>query len=133
MASNGTIQDVTRDTGDIPLGSSGIRIRFETDLVIEGIRPGRVIWVRPQSWPKMQVPREEYLFENTPRIDFPLRQSSQNIELKESLMTQFIFPRRLALWLLGVGCMASHAFARRYLPTESGSVPSIGKGACLPR
>ncbi len=71
MASNGTIQDVTRDTGDIPLGSSGIRIRFETDLVIEGIRPGRVIRVRPQSWPKMQVPREEYLFENTPKNRFP--------------------------------------------------------------
>ena len=71
MASNGTIRDVTRATGNIPLGSSGIRIRFETDLIIEGIRPGRVIRVRPQSWPKMQVPREEYLFNNTPENRFP--------------------------------------------------------------
>lgn len=71
MASSGTIRAVTRALGDIPLGSSGIRIRFETDLIIEGIRPGRVIRVRPQSWPKMQVPREEYLFNNTPENRFP--------------------------------------------------------------
>lgn len=71
MASNGTIRDITRTTGDIPFASSGIQIRFETDLIIEGMRPGRVIRVRPQSWPKMQVPREEYLFENTPENRFP--------------------------------------------------------------
>jgi hypothetical protein len=62
VASSGTIIDVTKSAGETPLGSSGIRIQFETDLIIEGIRPGRVVRVRPESWPKMQVPREEYLF-----------------------------------------------------------------------
>ncbi len=71
VASNGTILDVTRATGEIPLGSSGIQIRFETDLIIEGIRAGRVVRVRPENWPKTQIPREEYLFENSPEDRFP--------------------------------------------------------------
>lgn len=71
VASNGKIVDVIKATGEIPLGSSGIQIRFETDLIIEGIRPSRVVRVRPESWPKMQVPREEYLFENNPGNRFP--------------------------------------------------------------
>jgi hypothetical protein len=61
MASKGTILDVIKTDGDVPLGSSGIQIRFETDLIIEGIRPGRVVRVRPSSWPQVDVPREEYL------------------------------------------------------------------------
>ncbi|MEZ6039715.1 MAG: hypothetical protein R3C20_04365 [Planctomycetaceae bacterium] len=61
MASRGTILDVTKADADAPLGSSGIQIRFETDLIIEGIRPGRIIRVRPGDWPQVQVPREEYL------------------------------------------------------------------------
>ena len=61
MASRGTILDVTKAEGEAPLGSSGIQIRFETDLIIEGIRPGRVVRVRPAKWPEVQVPREEYL------------------------------------------------------------------------
>ncbi|OYW25056.1 MAG: hypothetical protein B7Z55_00440 [Planctomycetales bacterium 12-60-4] len=61
MASKGTILDVAQASGDAPLGSSGMQIRFETDLVIEGIRPTRVVRVRPTSWPQVQVPREEYL------------------------------------------------------------------------
>lgn len=60
MASSGVIQAVT-PTGAASIGSSGIQIRFETDLVIEGIRPGRVVRVRPASWPRVAVPREEYL------------------------------------------------------------------------
>jgi hypothetical protein len=71
MASSGKILDVTKAAGEIPLGSSGIRIRFETDLIIEGIRPGRVVRIRPESWPKMQIPREEYLFNNSPEDRFP--------------------------------------------------------------
>ena len=71
VASSGTIIDVTKSAGEIPLGSSGIRIQFETDLIIEGIRPGRVVRVRPESWPKTQIPREEYLFENNPEDRFP--------------------------------------------------------------
>jgi hypothetical protein len=71
MASNGKILDVKKLTGEIPLGSSGIQIQFETDLIIEGIRPTRVVRVRPESWPSMQIPREEYLFENSPDNRFP--------------------------------------------------------------
>jgi len=61
MASKGTIIDVIKLPGEAPLGSSGLQIRFETDLIIEGIRPTRVVRVRPASWPQAQVPREEYL------------------------------------------------------------------------
>jgi hypothetical protein len=61
MASRGSILDVTRTTGETPLGSSGIQIQFETDLIIEGLRPGRIVRVRPGNWPVVDVPREEYL------------------------------------------------------------------------
>ena len=65
MASRGTIIDVVKADGTVPLGSSGIQIRFETDLIIEGIRPGRVVRVRPGNWPLVNVPREEYLNDAT--------------------------------------------------------------------
>ena len=72
IASNGKIVNVSQDSEEAPLGSSGIRIQFETDLIIEGIRPGRVVRVRPESWPKMQVPREEYLFNDAGMVErFP--------------------------------------------------------------
>ncbi len=61
MASRGSILEVVQTDGEVPLGSSGLRIRFETDLIIEGLRPGRVVRVRPGSWPQVDVPREEYL------------------------------------------------------------------------
>ncbi len=63
MASRGTFLEIIQTPGEPPLGSSGIQIRFETDLIIEGIRPGRVVRVRPGDWPQVQVPREEYLRE----------------------------------------------------------------------
>ncbi|MBL9092362.1 MAG: hypothetical protein JNL96_14140 [Planctomycetaceae bacterium] len=65
MASKGVILDVVKTTQEPPLGSSGIQIRFETDLIIEGIRPGRVVRVRPTSWPQVDLPREEYLGDGT--------------------------------------------------------------------
>lgn len=61
MACKGPIVDVFKKDGEVPLGSSGIQIRFETDLIIEGIRPGRVVRVRPGNWPQVNLPREEYL------------------------------------------------------------------------
>lgn len=67
MASKGPILEVIKLPGPIPLGSSGIQIRFETDLIIEGIRPTRIVRVRPASWPAVQVPREEYL--NDDKLD----------------------------------------------------------------
>jgi hypothetical protein len=72
MASKGPILDVTKVSGDPPLGSSGIQIRFETDLVIEGIRPTRVVRMRPAGWPAVQVPREEYVGDSSNAEDrFP--------------------------------------------------------------
>ena len=60
MASKGPIMEVVTSAKP-PLGSSGIQVRMETDLIIEGIRPGRVVRVRPASWPAVNLPREEYL------------------------------------------------------------------------
>jgi hypothetical protein len=77
MASRGSIIDVTKTPGEAPLGSSGIQVRFETDLIIEGIRPGRTVRVRPGTWPQVQVPREEYL----------------NDSLEERFPTPAIFPK----------------------------------------
>ncbi|MDE2680316.1 MAG: hypothetical protein OSB29_03010 [Verrucomicrobiota bacterium] len=71
MASGGKFLLVKKTSGKIPLGSSGIQVHFKTDLIIEAIRPGRVIRIRPDSWPKMQIPREEYLFHNSPEARFP--------------------------------------------------------------
>jgi hypothetical protein len=61
MASKGPIKEVIHTLDAAPLGSSGIQVRIETDLIIEGIRPGRVVRVRPASWPAVNLPREEYL------------------------------------------------------------------------
>jgi hypothetical protein len=77
MASKGPILDVIKLSGEAPLGSSGIQIQFETDLIIEGIRPTRIVRVRPASWPQAQVPREEYL----------------NDSLEERFPTPAIFPK----------------------------------------
>jgi hypothetical protein len=71
MASGGKIIRVTKEEGRSPLASSGIQVHFETDLVIEAIRPGRIVRIRPDSWPKMQIPREEYLKNNSPENRFP--------------------------------------------------------------
>ncbi len=64
IAANGTIAGLSEAAGPPPLGSSGIQIHFETDLIIEGLRPGRIVRVRPESWPKTQIPREEYVNDN---------------------------------------------------------------------
>tara|TARA_R110002072_G_scaffold13481_2_gene56910 strand:- start:127788 stop:129062 length:1275 start_codon:yes stop_codon:yes gene_type:complete len=61
MASKGPILAVTKTDGEAPLGSSGIQIHFETDLITEGIRPGRIVRLRPANWPDLHIPREEYL------------------------------------------------------------------------
>jgi hypothetical protein len=78
MASRGTILDVTKAPGPAPLGSSGIQIRFETDLIIEGIRPTRIVRVRPQAGPKSKCLAWET--DPTPRTAFPRQPSFPNIE-----------------------------------------------------
>lgn len=69
MAARGKLLDVTQVPGDIPPGSSGIQIRFETDLITEGLRPTRVVRVRPADWPDVHVPREEYLNGGSSNLD----------------------------------------------------------------
>ena len=74
MASRGRILEVTKTDGKAPLGSSGIQIRFETDLITEGIRPGRVVRVRPgnDNWPHVRLPREEFVGDGgNPEARFP--------------------------------------------------------------
>lgn len=72
MASKGPILNVTKASEDAPLGSSGIQVQFETDLVIEGIRPTRVVRIRPAGWPAVLVPREEYVGDSSNAEDrFP--------------------------------------------------------------
>lgn len=70
MACKGPIIEVIQHDA-ATFASSGIQIRFKTDLIIEGIRPGRVVRVRPSSWPSVQVPREEYLNSSSPEERFP--------------------------------------------------------------
>jgi len=44
-----------------PMGSSGIQIKMEMNLVLEGFRPGRIVRVRPNNWPKVKPPKEELI------------------------------------------------------------------------
>ncbi len=71
MASNRKIVQVTNQEGKVSLGSNAIQNDFKTDQIIEAIRPGRVVKVRPNSWPQVQIPREEYLRGNKPEERFP--------------------------------------------------------------
>ena len=61
MASRGVILDITKKQENVPLGSSGIQLSLETNLVTEGFRPGKVIRIRPATWPVLEVPWEEYI------------------------------------------------------------------------
>jgi hypothetical protein len=79
MCSRGSILDVIKSPTAAPLGSSGIQIKFDTDLIIEGIRPGRPVRVRSGAWPQVQVPREEYL--------------NDGANLEERFPTPAIFPK----------------------------------------
>ena len=69
MAARGKLLDVTPLPGIAALGSSGLQIRFETDLITEGMRPTRIVKVRPNSWPDVHLPREEYLGNGASNID----------------------------------------------------------------
>lgn len=71
MAARGTLLDVTKLPGEAPPGSSGIRIRFETDLITEGMRPARIVKIRPASWPDLHLPREEYISQGSIDERFP--------------------------------------------------------------
>ena len=80
MAARGTTMEVIRQPGEAPMGSSGIQVRFETDLITEGIRPTKIIRMRPASWPDVHLPREE-----------TINGSAGNLE--ERFPTPAIFPK----------------------------------------
>ena len=71
MAARGTIREVIKIPGNAPLGSSGIQIRFETDLITEGMRPTRIVKIRPATWPDLHLPREEYIGQGSIDERFP--------------------------------------------------------------
>ncbi len=80
MAARGAIRAVTQIPGDAPPGSSGIQIRFETDMITEGMRPTRIVRIRPADWPDAHMPREEYL-------------DSGRFSLEDRFPTPAIFPK----------------------------------------
>ena len=61
LDAEGPVLEVTKNEEKVPLGSSGIQIRMKVELVQEGFRPGRVVRIRPTSWPDALLPREEWL------------------------------------------------------------------------
>jgi hypothetical protein len=71
MAARGKLIDVIKTPGNVPLCSSGIQIRFETDLITEGMRPTRIVKIRPTSWPDLHLPREEYISQGSIDERFP--------------------------------------------------------------
>lgn len=71
MAIEGPILDVTKMEGDVSLGNSGIQIRMKLDLVLEGFRPGRIVRIRPMSWPDDAIPREEFIGGHDERFPTP--------------------------------------------------------------
>jgi hypothetical protein len=80
MAARGSILEVTKIPGDVPMGSSGIQIRFDTDLITEGMRPTRIVRIRPADWPDVHMPREEYL-------------NGGSVSLEDRFPTPAIFPK----------------------------------------
>jgi hypothetical protein len=69
LASKGPIINVGKLPGSAPMGSSGIQVTMETDLIIEGIRPGKVVRIRAAIWPAVDLPREEYLGDGEFRVE----------------------------------------------------------------
>lgn len=57
----GKIESIERANGAAPFGSSGIQIKFSMNLILEGFRPGRIVRIRPNAWPKVKPPREEQI------------------------------------------------------------------------
>lgn len=57
----GKILSVKTTKGKPEFGSSGIQLQLEMDLVLEGFRPGRIIRIRPNSWPRARPPKEELI------------------------------------------------------------------------
>lgn len=56
---DGKIVAVGKSKASQSMVSSGIQIKFNVELVLEGFRPGRTVKVCPHSWPKVKPPYEE--------------------------------------------------------------------------
>lgn len=56
---DGKITSVDNLEGTPEFGSSGIQVKFEVPLILEGFRPGRTVRIRPQNWPNVKPPVEE--------------------------------------------------------------------------
>lgn len=56
----GAVCDV-KDIADPPLGSSGIQIRWQTQHLLDGFRPTRIVRLRCHDWPNVKLPAEERL------------------------------------------------------------------------
>ena len=63
------IQEVDTASASAP-GSSGTMIRFHMAEMLEGIRPGRTVRLKPGGWPRVEALREEclYLFDLRPKL-----------------------------------------------------------------
>ncbi len=55
---DGRISEVEKQE-NAGFGSSGIVIKFEVPLILEGFRPGRIVRIRPHNWPNVKPPVEE--------------------------------------------------------------------------
>ena len=56
---DGRIVSVEKVEEDTTLGSSGIQIKLDVPLILEGFRPGSTVRIRPQNWPNVKPPVEE--------------------------------------------------------------------------
>ncbi len=57
----GGILSVEKTKAEPPPGSSGIQVKFSMNLILEGFRPGRIVRIRPNNWPKNKPPKEELI------------------------------------------------------------------------
>lgn len=64
---DGKLTAVDKIQDPVPLGSSGIQIKFDVELVLQGFRPGSIVKIRPHSWPKVKPPYEELVRSNQDR------------------------------------------------------------------
>lgn len=55
---NGPVLDF-KDTADPPPGSSGLQVRIQFSRLLEGYRAGRIVRLRPNSFPNVKLPPEE--------------------------------------------------------------------------
>tara|TARA_R110002096_G_scaffold147671_34_gene307974 strand:- start:1598 stop:2794 length:1197 start_codon:yes stop_codon:yes gene_type:complete len=58
---DGRVVAVEKSEKNPAFGGSGIQVQIQIPLVLEGFRPGRIVRIRPHSWPKVKPPVEEQI------------------------------------------------------------------------